>query len=295
MSRTTSGSSPSTPPASARPPRTASVGRPCPASSRTRPRRPPRDSPRCPETASSHCVGRVARRQEVPHHRLHRHRRPGGHLHREAAHLRDPWTDERGPVLLHGQRREREHRGARVARRLGGPARLQRGDGRSRHHLHARGAHLPRPHLHQRCDLHDHVGGGAVQRPRRRWGRRKRRGTRRNGRRRRRRRHHQRSTHDAARGRAERGRRCGRSARRPRRSVGPRQRRYRAPGAAGAPALAEFSPTATSGITGKRTTYGGTGTPTSGPGIDGRGTGAGGPAANRGGNGVVIVSYEIAP
>ena len=68
-----------------------------------------------------------------------------------------------------------------------------------------------------------------------------------------------------------------------------------APGAAGAPALAEFSPTATSGITGKRTTYGGTGTPTSGPGIDGRGTGAGGPAANRGGNGIVVVSYEIAP
>ena len=67
------------------------------------------------------------------------------------------------------------------------------------------------------------------------------------------------------------------------------------PGAAGAPAQAEFSPTVTSAITGKRTTYGGTGTPTSGPGIDGRGTGAGGPEANRGGNGVVIISYEIAP
>ncbi len=68
-----------------------------------------------------------------------------------------------------------------------------------------------------------------------------------------------------------------------------------APGAAGALAQTEFSPTATSGITGKRITYGGTGTPTSGPGIDGLGTGAGGPAANRGGNGIVVVSYEIAP
>lgn len=67
------------------------------------------------------------------------------------------------------------------------------------------------------------------------------------------------------------------------------------PGAAGSPTQAEFSPTVTSGITGTRITYGGTGTPTSGPGIDGRGTGAGGPTADRGGNGIVIVSYEIAP
>ncbi len=67
------------------------------------------------------------------------------------------------------------------------------------------------------------------------------------------------------------------------------------PGAAGSVTQTEFSPTATSGITGTRVTYGGTGTPTSGPGIDGRGTGAGGPGANRGGNGIVIISYEIAP
>ena len=138
-------------------------------------------------------------------------------------------THERDPVLVHGQRGEREHRRTRVARRHGGPARLQRGDGRCRHHVHASRAHLPRPHLHQRCDPHDHVGGGAVQRPRRRWRRRKRRGTRRNGRRRRRRRDHQRSTHDASPGRAQRRRRRRRSAGCPRRSVGTRHRRYRCP------------------------------------------------------------------
>ena len=65
-------------------------------------------------------------------------------------------------------------------------------------------------------------------------------------------------------------------------------------GAAGAAGQTEFSPTTISGITGTRVTYGGTGTPTSGPGVDGLGTGGGGPAANRGGNGVVIVSYEVA-
>ena len=66
-------------------------------------------------------------------------------------------------------------------------------------------------------------------------------------------------------------------------------------GAAGSPTQAEFSPTATSGITGKRVTYGGAGTPTSGQGADGRGVGAGGPTPNRGGNGIVVISYEIAP
>jgi hypothetical protein len=64
-------------------------------------------------------------------------------------------------------------------------------------------------------------------------------------------------------------------------------------GAAGSPAQTEFSPTSTSSITGTRVVYGGTGTPTSGPGTDGLGTGAGGPAPNRGGNGVVIIRYEV--
>ncbi len=50
----------------------------------------------------------------------------------------------------------------------------------------------------------------------------------------------------------------------------------------------------TSSLSGVPVTYGGAGTPTSGPGIDGRGSGAGGPTANRGGNGVVIVRYEVA-
>jgi hypothetical protein len=65
-------------------------------------------------------------------------------------------------------------------------------------------------------------------------------------------------------------------------------------GNAGSPTQAEFSPTTTSGITGAPVTYGGTGTPTSGPGIDGTGIGGGGPSPNRGGNGIVIVSYEVA-
>ncbi len=55
------------------------------------------------------------------------------------------------------------------------------------------------------------------------------RGTRRNGGGRRRRRDHQRATHDASPGRAQRGRRRRRSAGCPRRSVGPRHRRYRCP------------------------------------------------------------------
>ena len=66
------------------------------------------------------------------------------------------------------------------------------------------------------------------------------------------------------------------------------------PGAGGTPTAAEFSPTTTSGITGQRVTYGGAGTPTSGQGADGRGVGGGGPAANRGGNGIVIIRYEVA-
>jgi hypothetical protein len=66
-------------------------------------------------------------------------------------------------------------------------------------------------------------------------------------------------------------------------------------GLPGSPAAAEFSPTTMSSITGKRRTYGGAGTPTSGRGVDGRGIGGGGPAASRGGNGIVIIRYEIAP
>ena len=66
------------------------------------------------------------------------------------------------------------------------------------------------------------------------------------------------------------------------------------PGAAGAAGQAEFSPTTVSKVTGTPVTYGGNGTPTSGPGVDGRGVGGGGPTANRGGNGVVIVRYEVA-
>jgi large repetitive protein len=65
-------------------------------------------------------------------------------------------------------------------------------------------------------------------------------------------------------------------------------------GAAGSTAQTEFSPTTTSAISGTQLIYGGTGTPTSGPGIDGTGIGGGGPIASRGGNGVVIVSYEVA-
>ena len=56
----------------------------------------------------------------------------------------------------------------------------------------------------------------------------------------------------------------------------------------------EFSPVTTSAISGTDVTYGGNGTPTSGPGADGRGTGGGGPEANRGGNGIVIIRYEVA-
>ncbi len=65
-------------------------------------------------------------------------------------------------------------------------------------------------------------------------------------------------------------------------------------GAAGSPTNAEFSPTTRSGVSGRPITYGGEGSPASGPGTDGRGVGGGGPSAARGGNGVVIVRYEVA-
>ncbi len=64
-------------------------------------------------------------------------------------------------------------------------------------------------------------------------------------------------------------------------------------GTPGSATATEFSPTTRSSITGRPTTYGGTGTLTSGPGADGRGVGGGGPAANRGGNGIVIIRYEV--
>jgi hypothetical protein len=66
-------------------------------------------------------------------------------------------------------------------------------------------------------------------------------------------------------------------------------------GVAGAPEVAAFSPTTTSRITGTPVTYGGSGTATSGQGVDGRGIGGGGPEPNRGGNGIVVIRYEIAP
>ena len=66
-------------------------------------------------------------------------------------------------------------------------------------------------------------------------------------------------------------------------------------GLPGAPGAASFSPTTTSRITGTSVTYGGSGTATSGQGADGRGIGGGGPGPNRGGNGIVVIRYEIAP
>lgn len=65
-------------------------------------------------------------------------------------------------------------------------------------------------------------------------------------------------------------------------------------GLAGAPGAAEFSPTATSRISGRPVTYGGSGTATSGQGPDGLGVGGGGPTPNRGGNGIVVIRYEVA-
>lgn len=66
-------------------------------------------------------------------------------------------------------------------------------------------------------------------------------------------------------------------------------------GQAGSPTLAEFSPRVTSSISGRPRGYGAAGTATSGQGRDGRGMGGGGPQPSRGGNGIVIIRYEIAP
>ena len=68
-----------------------------------------------------------------------------------------------------------------------------------------------------------------------------------------------------------------------------------AAGSAGSPTLVESWPARRSAITGRATMYGGPGDPLSGPGSDGRGAGGGGPTASRGGDGVVIVRYEIEP
>ena len=65
-------------------------------------------------------------------------------------------------------------------------------------------------------------------------------------------------------------------------------------GANGSPTQVAMPPATSSAITGTSMAYGGPGTPTSGPGVDGLGTGGGGPAANRGGNGIVIIRYEVA-
>jgi hypothetical protein len=71
--------------------------------------------------------------------------------------------------------------------------------------------------------------------------------------------------------------------------------RAAAGGNAGSLTPVAMSAARTSIITGTAVSYGGPGTATSGPGVDGRGTGAGGPEANRGGNGIVVVRYELAP
>ena len=67
-----------------------------------------------------------------------------------------------------------------------------------------------------------------------------------------------------------------------------------APLPAARPTPSTLSPVSASGISGTEVTYGGAGTPTSGTGIDGRGVGGGGPAPSRGGNGIVIIRYEVA-
>ena len=66
-------------------------------------------------------------------------------------------------------------------------------------------------------------------------------------------------------------------------------------GAAGAATLAEFSAPVRSDISGKRRLYGKSGAVDSGQGRDGKGFGGGGPTVNRGGAGIVIISYEISP
>ena len=65
-------------------------------------------------------------------------------------------------------------------------------------------------------------------------------------------------------------------------------------GAGGTPGATVVSPSVRSPISGRDLRYGGAGTPTSGQGRDGRGIGGGGPEPNRGGNGVVIIRYEVA-
>jgi hypothetical protein len=50
-----------------------------------------------------------------------------------------------------------------------------------------------------------------------------------------------------------------------------------------------------SDVTGRSRVYGRPGSATSGQGRDGRGIGGGGPTVNRGGNGIVIISYEVRP
>ncbi len=66
-------------------------------------------------------------------------------------------------------------------------------------------------------------------------------------------------------------------------------------GPAGAATLAEFSSPVRSDVTGRSRVYGRPGSATSGQGRDGRGIGGGGPTVNRGGNGIVIISYEVRP
>ncbi|MBI1351332.1 MAG: hypothetical protein GC156_09455 [Actinomycetales bacterium] len=66
-------------------------------------------------------------------------------------------------------------------------------------------------------------------------------------------------------------------------------------GPPGAATLDAFSAPVVSDITGKKRVYGKPGGATSGQGKDGRGQGGGGPALSRGGNGIVIISYEVAP
>jgi len=64
-------------------------------------------------------------------------------------------------------------------------------------------------------------------------------------------------------------------------------------GPAGSATQTEFTSPVASDITGKKRIYGRPGRADSGQGKDGQGGGAGGPTPNRGGNGIVIISYEV--
>ena len=64
-------------------------------------------------------------------------------------------------------------------------------------------------------------------------------------------------------------------------------------GPAGSATQTEFTSPVKSDITGKNRVYGRSGRVDSGQGKDGQGGGGGGPTPNRGGNGIVVISYEV--